>query len=275
MSKKTQFKNQCVFCKKKSPSAEHIFPQWLGKILSYPTSSSTFARTLTTATHDKFKRTVIPKNTSNHASGQTTKKVCIECNNQWLSQIESTVQPVFSRIIRSEKTVINKKDQENLAKWAFLLAIKWDLMEQAISGYQPFFYSNFYEGRSPPSNTRIWIGFSGNDDIQAYHRTLAFSDVLGPRATSPNLRSTTLKIGPLVFYVLTHEKYTYDYVESANSSNTLLTQIHPFQTSLELHNIEDRRIPSYWLDYIAKCCGMHHSAEHIKELIKVEERVEM
>lgn len=222
-----------------------------------------------------FKRTLIPKNTSNHASGQTTKKICVECNNQWLSKIESAVQPVYSRIIRSENTFINKEDQEILARWAYLIAIKWDLMEQAISGYQSFFYSNFYESRCPPSNTRIWIGVSGNDDIQAYHRTLIFRDDFGPRATSPNLRSTVLKIGPLVFYVLTHEESTYGYVDSANSYNSFLAQIHPFQAEMELNNVEDRKIPSYWLHYIARCCGMLHSPEHINDLINIEQIVKM
>lgn len=274
MPKKTQFKNQCIFCNKNSTSAEHIFPRWLGRTLSYPTSSSTFNRSLTKSVSDRYKRRVIPKNTSNHASGLTTRKVCIECNNQWLSDIENTVQPIFTRIIHSEKTELKKEDQAVLAKWAYLLAIKWDLMEKAISGYQPIFYSNFYKNRTPPQNTRVWVGLSGNDDIQAYHRTIALYYDFAPN-TIPNIRSTTLKIGPVVFHILTHEEISYSYIESANAFNNLLTQIHPFQTDVELHNVEHQLITSSFMDLISKACGMQHSETHLEELIQVEKKVDI
>lgn len=266
MAKKTQFKSICVFCGEKSPSDEHVFPQWLGRRLNYPCKQSAMHRRVMQIIDGKTVFTPILKKTNHHISAVTTRKVCKTCNNGWLSQIESNTTPIYEKMIKYNIT-LNQHEQKTLASWAYLIALKWDLMETQISGYASSHYHEFFKNKTPSNNTRVWIGFTDNDDIECFHRTAAtLENITDPIIRS--IRSTTLKIGTAVFFVLTHDPETLELLESANTkSSHKLQQIYP-----HIKTINDVTDPFAILNHLemavlTKVCGMQHDPDLLKQFL--------
>lgn len=266
MAKKNQFKSSCVFCGGKSPSDEHVFPQWLGKRLNYPCDQSIQRRRVARYIDGELSYDNFEKSTRNHISSKTTRKICKECNNGWMGKMENDLVPIYEKALNS-KLNLSQDEQLKLASWAYLLALKWDLMETKISGYHHEHYDEFYHNKAPSKNTKIWIGFSGDDQIECFHRTCVITNDVN-NLPPPNIRSTTLKIGPIVFYVLTDTSDSSEFLGSANTKSPhKLQQMHPY-----IKTIDDVSTPFSILRYmemhtLTKTCGMQHDTELAKALL--------
>lgn len=266
MAKKNQFKSSCVFCGGKSPSDEHVFPQWLGKRLKFPCNQSIQSSRVAEYIDGKLSYYHVVKKSRNHISSKTTRKICKNCNNGWLGRIENDLIPIYEKIINYELS-LNQDEQLQLASWAYLLALKWDLMETKISGYRSEHYDEFYQNKIPSRNTKIWIGFSDDDEIECFHRTCIVTNNLNI-PLSPNIRSTTLKIGTVVFFVLTDTSDTLEFLGSANTKSPhKLQQIHPY-----IKTVDDVSTPFSLLKYmemqtLTKMCGMQHDNELFEMLL--------
>ena len=263
--KKIQYKSACVFCGDKSPSNEHVFPQWLGKRLDYPSSQSIINRRVMKLTDGELRYVKIPKSTNHHISAVTTRKVCKKCNGEWLSQIESNTIPAYDKF-RSIQS-LDQHEQRTLACWAYLVALKWDLMEKQVSGYTPSHYSEFYIQKSPHDNTRVWIGTAESDAVECFHRTVAaMEEITDPKIN--NIRSTTLKIGTVVMYVLTHEPDSFEIVELANSkSSHKLKQIHPYISDIDQLSEPFVKLSFHEMAVLTKMCGMQHDSALREKLL--------
>jgi hypothetical protein len=175
---------------------------------------------------------------------------------------------VYDKII-NYRIFLDEHEQQTLASWAYLLALKWDLLETQISGYSESYYYSFKKNKTPPANTKIWMGRSSNDELECYHRTAAESESILDQTTATT-RATTLKIGPAVFFVLTYSGERSLFLESANiKSSHKLTQIHPqIQT---INNTEPTvLLTSSEMEILTKVCGQQHDSDMVKELLGPE-----
>lgn len=222
---KKQFKNTCIFCGDSSTTYEHVFPKWIGTKLDLPNTHSVYNREVFTTTKNGQKtRDHYPKRSSNPIGTTQIKKVCQPCNGEWLSQFEEKIIPIYESLINNEDQQLQPEEQKMLSVWATLISIKWAHTENNTLGYSEKHWNPIFSDRNTPKNTRVWIGRSDGDDIQAFHRVM----YIGRTSEAPlaaKLISTALKIGPVVFHVLSHEDDTFDFVKQANLKNTAMTLI--------------------------------------------------
>ncbi len=104
----------CHFCGgNKNPTKEHVFPAWLLDELN-------ITQQRTDAIHQTPLGMPRDTRTLTH-NGMVLGKVCGDCNNGWMSQLESGVRPVL-QAARSQE-LLHTADGELLAAWAFKTAI--------------------------------------------------------------------------------------------------------------------------------------------------------
>jgi hypothetical protein len=83
---------------------------------------------------------------------------CGRCNNEWMSQAESRVQPLVIAMMRDERVGFSNDDLEALALW---LSIKTLVADSEDHGYVTFTHSDFrwvYENRSPAERFIARVG---------------------------------------------------------------------------------------------------------------------
>lgn len=228
-----QFINTCIFCDNKSPSKEHIFPQWLKKIIREKVPTE-FNRNLLINDGCNKRLQVFKKSANNPILSTQTKKVCKPCNNQWLSNFESSVIPIFTKLSNQQSVELSTEDQARLSMWAALLSIKWDLTDTNTSGHTKSDIKFIYNHRTLPTSFRVWVGYSKDDGIQAFHKTMILGKKNEAPPTAPNLRSTGLQLGTIILYILSHENNVYSELEQANHYNQRLVQIWPTNANVFL-----------------------------------------
>ena len=138
------------------------------------------------------------------------KRFCAECNNGWMSDLESEAQPILGPLILGHSARLTEHDQNVLARWTFKTVLACDFMyadrAEAKSWNTPIppkTYHDFFESRRPPSpDAIIWMaGYDGDRVAQVARYGRGFSrDKDSPPTTFGY--ATTLGVGGVVFQVL-------------------------------------------------------------------------
>lgn len=140
----------------------------------------------------------------------TVNRVCQECNNHWMSDLESQTRDLALTLIQGEMELLNTHQQRRFAIWCFLKVLSLELGRPAE--HEPSFpdemYAGFHRFRHPPvSSCAVLVGrrnlgahdqsipyvwfysqgtqhsFPGVGDVRGYRTALAIGhlvvDVLG------------------------------------------------------------------------------------------------
>ncbi|NRR93535.1 hypothetical protein HSX10_18335 [Winogradskyella undariae] len=123
----------CIFCNNKKISKEHLWGAWWQDY--YPASEKDL---LTRDGH-----TITARNSNNDIISEkglfsnvgdplakTTKVVCQNCNNTWMSAIEEDMKKTFHKLFINEEDIISSDDILRLKKWMYL---KFCLIDRAYS----------------------------------------------------------------------------------------------------------------------------------------------
>ena len=154
----------CLFCQAKltkaNRSKEHVVPRWivrrlrcedigyLGQTLSYPNVPN---KVLSQRTHE--------------ISGLIFGNVCKNCNNGWMSQLETDTKPLLEALWKPKSpTVLSPVQCLTLARWTFKTA--------AISNYSSDYKKiipiqhihDFNETQRLPANSTIDMAYCANGD---------------------------------------------------------------------------------------------------------------
>ncbi len=98
--------SKCIFCQKEATlTAEHVLPDWLCDL--YPEPQFVVNELLGA----EIKRW--PSKIFQHK----VKVVCGECNNGWMSTLESDVKPVITKLVTLNSVAIDEKTQKLLSFW--------------------------------------------------------------------------------------------------------------------------------------------------------------
>ena len=115
---------RCLFCAvpltKSNASREDTVPKWLQAELGIATEI--VEPTLTSPAGVQLSQRVHP------VDQLRTGGICRTCNNGWMSQLESTVQPILRALIRSKRMLasLRKVERQNLSRWAIKTAFVLD-----------------------------------------------------------------------------------------------------------------------------------------------------
>lgn len=140
----------CIFCDTaiaSKGSNEHIFPRWLLDYLRIreedisPTHTNAQGQVLSTRRHKL----------ENLVEG----RVCLKCNNGWMSSLEGEIKPLLVSLMETEKEVVQLKPDERLkvARWAFKTAITLNSASNFHKNVPPSHFPYLYRVQDslPPS----------------------------------------------------------------------------------------------------------------------------
>jgi hypothetical protein len=135
----------------------------------------------------------------------TVQHICEDCNNHWMSDMESQTRDIALPLIRGERTTLDLRQQTKLATWCFLKVITLELgrPEDEQRSYPPFVYEGFHEHMRPPAGCVIAIGLRerSDDGLFVWWRSGA-GEVAVPGLGKRASYRTALTIGHLVIETL-------------------------------------------------------------------------
>lgn len=191
---------KCIFCKGTDLSKEHIFAQWLLKELQITNNEFTmthgniFGHSISTRTHTY----------SNLVNGL----VCKDCNNGWMSQLESFAQKHITNLMNlngiTEELAYLNENYNTIAKWVF----KNVILLNSATNYRLIVPENHYfelfSGKIP-DGVFIDMAFCENDVKLDWRQTPRFFSTLhGDLDYNPYVNSyhITFQIRRLLFKVV-------------------------------------------------------------------------
>lgn len=152
-------KHLCIFCGSRTNSDEHVWPDWLAKIIKQlpgETKSLWAIRTNDEGHVDRWERAT---------PDLVTKTVCkVRCNAGWMSDLEKDAKPLLSPMINGEEITLTRQQQGIIAIWM----IKTAMVLDSMSPKKHMFYeqkerSHFRETFLPPGFLTFWLGhYSGS-----------------------------------------------------------------------------------------------------------------
>lgn len=158
---------QCLFCDNAVNSKEHVWPRWLIRLLNAAEES----RPMSLRRHDGTVANWLAKN-----SPLQFKEVCIQCNNEWMSDLENAAIPVMTPLIRGKAMTLNTGQQTTIGAWATKCAMLFDAHDAGDVFYDRLDRLHFRRSLTPPLNsTGIWLGrynTTGSSRAFTEHRTL-------------------------------------------------------------------------------------------------------
>lgn len=158
----------CVFCGSRVNSNEDVWPKWLLKLLRTSANEKVPIKTRW------FQQP--PKEWLTADSALKVKNVCSECNNGWMSQLESEAKPVLSPMILGGAVTLTATQQQKIAAWFTKCAMVFDSMGKGEIFYDALDRHHLRNTSDPVlDSTRIWLGmYSEPNGIRASenHRTL-------------------------------------------------------------------------------------------------------
>jgi hypothetical protein len=126
----------------------------------------------------------------------TTAAVCLECNNGWLSELETAASPLVGPLLLGEPTSLTTEQQTAVAFWSYKTVLLLQMIRAKEDRPIPVqrFRELFELGR-PPADVRIWLGLpSGNN---AMHEASTEINLANARHAVPGF-FTALAIGRLL-----------------------------------------------------------------------------
>jgi hypothetical protein len=145
---------QCLFCSNPVNSREHIWSDWILKDLKSAKPIRIRIGKRTDVWSDKPEVLV--------------KCVCDQCNNGWMSRLESLNKPHMHSMMHDTPVALSPTQQKLLTRWAVLKAI---IIEAVNRERTPFYDEGERFNLKPPSSfipvgTSVWIGRSS---INGFH----------------------------------------------------------------------------------------------------------
>lgn len=150
----TKKKRACLFCGDTELTREHVFPQWL-------LDECNIRKAKMDMEHHAFygeKISERPLTLNSLINGL----ICRECNNGWLSQLESQVKPVLINLLNTSDNFVTLLKEHNklLSMWAFKTAIILNHATNYRNIIPKRHYKYLYKHRRIPENVTVLLGVS-------------------------------------------------------------------------------------------------------------------
>lgn len=203
----------CILCGQRKPgSMEDVIPRWVRKHLG-------ITGDVTTRVGDSGQQRVDP-----FLSVPLRRVACRDCNNGWMSQLETKVKPYLGPMLLNEHPVdLDEEQQRHLARWAVMkvLLLELSARQQHSRRRQNVGYEAsaaelawLYVRDEPPPRSRVWIGaFNSQNTTVASTRARLFKLDMDDGSDPMTTHLTTLTVGCVLFQV-----FSIDYV-TADSRN--------------------------------------------------------
>lgn len=205
MGRRSRRKVTCIFCaQRKWGGEEHVVPRWIREQLGITTEVAV------TGVDGTTRR--MP-----HLAVKLRNMVCEDCNNTWMSGMETSVQDFLSpMLVHQGSVVLDAVQQRDLARWAVMkvLLLEYAARQQHASlktvvGYAPSQAElAWLFAKDEPPPCRVWLGaFDAENRVLVTTQAVDMTPVpAAGRAPIPAHR-TTITVGYVLFQV-----YSTDFV---------------------------------------------------------------
>lgn len=194
----------CVFCGiPRKMSEEHIISDWISQSVIKKTGKSSHHHN---AKFDLPHIERLTKTRQGDLANRRFKVVCEICNNGWMSKVETSAQPVLTKLILGEKHFINQGEQEKISTWATLKTMVLHATKSGASAINRKQYESFFSSPAPLQNSNIFIGSYSEDDWRSHKIITHINARIGPSGKAEknypiNTQSTSICVGKFYVYI--------------------------------------------------------------------------
>lgn len=200
----------CVFCgARPKPSGEHVWPEWLKKVMPPKTGEKwTVRHGMHRVGDDRVIQFDIVPFT------QTVNCVCVPCNNEWMNEIENDAKPYLTTIIQGRGRDLPPVGRKKIATWIALrvLILQYThpkLITAPRSQYEWLYEKRGRNDREAPPGMFIWLGAYTNGNVPPNYAHSALGAKLASGVVDPAQHlgyTATFTVGHLVAQVVSLER---------------------------------------------------------------------
>lgn len=200
-----QKRANCVFCNNPGVTKQHMWPDWLKKIIpreGNKHSQNTILtklishKTVFVQPDIKFKRGPI--------GARKIRNVCGKCNSGWMSRLEESARLALTSIVLCEEKILTEKELLSIASWSAMTSIVAEYTDPKTQSIPEEDRRTIMNHGIPPSNWHIWLGnYNGEKWKQRYRHlgmACAIKAPIIPSNISCNTQSSTFVVGSLFLY---------------------------------------------------------------------------
>jgi hypothetical protein len=149
----------CRFCDKLQVSKEHIWNEWLQKLL--PASGSRIESWWIGGKLEDFRT---PRAAYNQVQKQgavhtkVARKYCTGCNGGWMREIGEAAKPIATQLITAAPLDLGMADQRALATWIALAAMVADGQSRTPARFPDSDLEYMFRNRQPPPHWYVLVG---------------------------------------------------------------------------------------------------------------------
>lgn len=201
-----EVKRTCVFCGRTPLSREHVFPRWLTTVL--PDQERSRGQDTAMVYLDgsgNSKPLMNHREMKEQFTSTTVTRVCRECNHGWMNDLETSVRPSLSQLVRGQAVYLNRETLLTLATWIAKTCLMADFTYPESSAIPLGDYRWMFKTKQPPPLMQIWmVPIQGNDwALRMEHIAVLYGDPSIIDASQPyNAYSTTIGLGKVGFCVM-------------------------------------------------------------------------
>lgn len=221
----------CAFCGEPMNSAEerdrtreHAFPRWLDEFIPGIQDDKTF-----TATVNSGETGEVLRSWKSQKLNFRAKRVCGDCNNGWMSRLETAAKPALASILNGHRREYFRGGQNVMAGWAIKTALALELVNR--DDYPPIPPQHFRditetEGK-PGGRTQVFFGaFKYRNRLGHQVRRLMLNEGEDDESSA---YLSTFHVGCVLFQVFFHDHPEHIELERASGTDQWVTQIWPYQ----------------------------------------------
>jgi hypothetical protein len=186
---------RCIFCGAKADSYEHVFPDWINRVIVNDEIDSEFFSVADGKVEDarNYK--------TNKAAGLRAKIVCQRCNHGWMAQLEEAAGALLHPLIVGQETTLDQAEQLLAAQWAAKTAMVGETVMYRHAKFSQDDRNLVREHGHPPLRAHIAIAAYSMEQAVATRYTRGLGGVRRDGAPLMDLYVHTIQIAHLVFSI--------------------------------------------------------------------------
>ncbi len=186
---------RCIFCGAKANSYEHIFPDWINRVI-VNTKLDAEAFAIADGKVEESRRYVAKK-----AANLKAKIVCSACNEGWMSDLETAIAPLLTPLIVGQETTLDQPQELLVATWAVKTAMVGETIMYRQARFSQEERNLVREQRQPPLRARVSIAAYSMQQPVATRYTRGLGGVNRNGTPFMDLYVHTIQIAHVIFSV--------------------------------------------------------------------------
>ena len=156
--KRRRSSKRCVFCGNTGVSKEHVFGEWLQKLIPRSTGrGQDFLRYTQPAPDGRAVHESRVRMNQGDLLTIKVREVCKPCNNRWMGGLETRVKPILAPLLDDSSCDLTHGSVRSLATWAAKSAITIGYTDRETMCIPLKHRQWLMEHDEPPPNTTIWL----------------------------------------------------------------------------------------------------------------------